>query len=246
MTGMVFSVVVRVGLGTRLRATTALESKDVRQLFEEHGLPFAKHGRACLLHLAFRAYWPSIDGVDGPDRKLAGRGLDQFHLDIRNIFDEDIAHFDNLDLDVDEVQVVIVIGSHGLGLHAEAERLDSLGSVRSALETRWDAHMSVGQIRENRGSKSIGDGIRVRIQFVSVHSEALNTLSRLDGEVQLQMARNDFLVLGVATTSHAPRAFQSQGPSLGNLRNYSVGIDFGRDGKGCDGITIAKRKIWRK
>lgn len=94
-----FRVVLRSG-----RATAALQGEHRRELLENHGFPSAKRGRAFLLVPANVGLlgW-GAGGADAADDKLAVGGLNQFHVDVGDVSDKDVAHFDDLDIEFDKL-----------------------------------------------------------------------------------------------------------------------------------------------
>lgn len=226
------------------RAAAALGEEYLGELVEKQSLPSAERGGALLLRRQGMLCLESDpDGVDGADGKLARGRLDQFHLNLGDMVDKDIAHLHDLNVDADEFEiVVVVVGGHGASLHGKAERLVSQRSVRPAFEARRGAHTSASHVREHGGPEDIANGIGVRIQFVPVQGETLGAVGRLDAEVQLQVARNLLLVL--AANLKAPGASEVYRLRGGHLRKRDVGVDLGGHGKRGNGIVGDREVGW--
>lgn len=118
----------------------------------------------------------------------------------------------------------------------------SLWSFRPASEARvaQGAWSAVGDIGQDGSGQGISKGIRVRIQFVSVQSETVDAISRLDAEIQLQVTRD---VHAHAANLKTSRTLQIHGVSVGHSPMGDAGRDIDGRGKGCDdivGVGIAR------
>lgn len=230
------SLDVTVALNAGGTTTTALVGTEAGKFLHDNSLPLADKSSAFLL-LVHGVSHLGLASLDLANHQLSGGSLDELDLYIGNAVDEDVADFDDVELDHDELQGILLALGNGRRLHAEAKAVDAL-RLR-ALEVRRSLRLSACEVRTNSGDEAVCERVGVGIEFKVVEQQAISAVGRLDGEVQLQMARDvvhDDRLSMVRDANGASRALELQVLGFGGLRN--VDIDLDSDGKGRDDIVV--------
>lgn len=171
-------------------------------------------------------------GLDVGNHELAGGGLDQFDVDVRNVANEAVAYLNNLQVDLKKLELLVIILGHG----ADTQTVTQLRCLGIRL-----ARVLGGGFGESGNLRSTKGGVPGRslgVKFEIVDEEVVEAVGvGFDGECELEVVLNVGQSV-VATIVMLHRQGASGAVELDKLvgdARLGVGL---LEGKGVDDVVV--------